>query len=492
VSVDRRHRAADPTLAPVRHRRPLRFAALLLAATLFLLPGANGAPHLGAPGAAGAAPLAGPVAATLERGPVGGVSSSTFWGVVAQTSTRTGIATDRALGGFLNDTPITWFEYTQQTDQCNITSNTLYGNGGAALGGCGFDIASMKSWCSSRGPSCNTILLLPGENNNSGEDADMANYIVHTLHFQPSYFAIGNEPELWTHYGIPWGHWKLSDASTPTPLAYAVDVRAAIHAVRLVDAAAQFIGIEADCACGASWFADVAHVDGPLIGAIAYHTYPSATRKTLVTAGQFFSVLASSQNLTASYASVRADLAGQCSQCATIPVFVAEYNSGPGFAPSNLAGTWSDAVFLAASVVQAIRANVSMFSTFNLQNGGTTFGWSMLNVLNGLAPEGVLYEKVLSRLAMGTFRDVSIQTANGNVWAVVVGNQGARSLMVVNANATHAIDLDLNNALTVGPGSTPTTYQWSGAPLGPTDTRGALAGSYMIPAQGLLLIDFSN
>jgi hypothetical protein len=494
-SADRQDRAAFTERISGRVPHSLEISFLLLVAALLCLPMAGGAaaPWQTVSGGNWIGPLQAPAApATLERGPVGGDSSSTFWGVVAQTSSRTGIASDASVGGFLNGTPITWFEYTQQTDQCNITSNTLYTEGGQTSGGCGFDIGSLKTWCVSRGPDCHTILVLPGENNNSGEDANMANYIANTLHFQPSYYAIGNEPELWTHYGIAWSHWKNTDHSAPSPAAYSYDVLAGIHAVRSVDPAAKFIGIEADCVCGSAWFTDVAHVDGSLISAIAYHTYPSATLKTLVTPAQFFAVLSGPSNLTTSYAAVRADLAGQCRGCGALPVFVAEYNSGPGWAPSNYAGTWSNAVFLAASIVQAIRANVSMFSIFNLQNTGGDFSWSMMNARGTLSPEGTLYSDLLPHLAMGQFRDVSIRTSAGNVWAVVSGDAGHRTLLVVNANPGEAIDLDLNGALSVGAGTTPTTYQWAGSTSGPSVTHGLLSGDYTIPAQGILMIDFSN
>jgi hypothetical protein len=458
-------------------------------------------PSLGLAGAAtirpgsdsGIQPALGSVAATLLRGAIAGTSSSTFWAVIAQTHNPTAIASEPSVGGFLNGTPITWFEYTQQTEQCNITTNVLYSDSGTRVGGCGFDIQSLKTWCVSRGPDCHAILLLPGENNNSAEDANIANYIVHTLHFQPSYFGIGNEPMLWTHYGIPWGQWKLTDHSTPSPLAYAFDVKAAIGAVRAVDSNAKFIGIEADCQCSPKWFSDVVTVDGPLISAIAYHSYPSVTKKTVVTPTQLFAALASPLNITTSYAQVRADIVGLCPRCGTLPIFLAEYNSGPGWGPSDLAGTWSGSVFLAASVVQAIRANVTMFSTFNLQSSGGGVTWSMINALGTAGYEGRLYEKLFAHIAMGGFRNESVATSVGNVWSVVTFDAaGHHTLLVVNANATRSIDLDLNRALWIGPSSAPTTYEWSPGMYNPSVSSGILSASYTIPAQGILMIDYTN
>jgi hypothetical protein len=472
----------------------LALPVLVLALSLAvppLLPGAGAS----SPQATVAAttPSSGPVPATLLRGPVGGSTSPSFWGVIAQTNNSTGIATDPAVGGFLNATPFTWFEYTQLTEQCNITSNTLWSNsGGVVPGGCEFNVAALKAWCSSRATTCHTMLLLPGENNNSAEDANLADYIVNVVGVHPTYWAIGNEPELWKHYGIPWTQWTTSDRSTPTPLAYAIDVRNAITAVRAVLPGARFIGIEADCSCSASWVSTVAQVDGSLISAVAYHSYPSATHRLNVTAAQFYAALDGPQNISTSYAAVRAALVGQCANCSTMPILLSEYNSGPGWAPSNLSETWSNAVFLAASVTQAIRANVTLFSTFNLQSNRSTFNWSMLNATDAISPEGALYTELLPHLVLGGFRDDAVRTRLHNVWSVLTFQGALRSLLVVNANATGAIDLALGHTLQLAPGTNATVYQWDAGMSAPQVTVAPLASSYGLPSQAILLIDFTG
>jgi hypothetical protein len=441
-------------------------------------------------GATTDATVATATAATLLSGPILARTPSSFWGLVAQTQTSRGIATDSAIGGFVNSTPFAWFVYTQQTDQCNITSNTIYADDGSSTSPCGFNIGAFKIWCLSRHPACQSILVLPGENNNSREDANMANYIVHTVGFTPSYFAVGNEPMLWTHYGIAWTHWKTTDASTPTPLAYAVDVRSAIHAVRTVVPSARFIGIASDCECESTWFRDVARVDGSLISAISYHTYPSSAQLTQETLGQFLAPLASGYNITTSYRTVRNDISGQCTGCSTLPIFVTEFNSGPGWAPSNYAGTFTDAVFLAASTVQALRANVSMFTTFNLQTYQSAYGWSMMNGTDHVGPEGVLYSRLFSHLTIGWVRGDGVRTAAGNVWSLLTGAGTSRSLLVVNANASRSIDLSLAGLLKPAAGTSVDVYSWSGTSL-PSLKVGSLATSYVLPSDSILLLDFT-
>jgi hypothetical protein len=441
------------------------------------------------------AQIAGSVAATLKAGGQVAVTPSTFWGLVTVTAASKGIVTDPALGSFLNATPFTTYSYTSQSDQCNITSSVLYKDDGSTVSPCGFNVASFKAWCDSKGAECTSILTLPGENNNSGEDANMASYIVKTIGFQPTYWAFGNEPSLWKHYGIPWKSWKTTDDKTPTPLAYAIDVKNAIAAVKKVDPSAKFIGIQADCQCSPTWFAAVGKIDGSSISAISYHTYPSAARSQTETPTQFFATLSTKSNITYSYSLVRGYLAGNCKSCGAMPIFVTEYNSGPGWGPSNYAGTYQDAVFLAASTVQALLANVTMLDVFYLQTYETSMvnSWALMNRQDTVGPEGILYEDLLSHMETGHVMAVNIVTTTGNVWGVMTSDGAKESLLVVNANVTQSIDLNLNHVLQIGWGTSQTYYQWKSGQSTPTSTKTtSLPGSFTIPSEGILMIDWTS
>jgi hypothetical protein len=117
-----------------------------------------------------------------------------------------------------------------------------------------------------------------------------------------------------------------------------------------------------------------------------------------------------------------------------------------------------------------------MFSTFNLQSSGGGVTWSMINALGTAGYEGRLYEKLFAHIAMGGFRNESVATSVGNVWSVVTFDAaGHHTLLVVNANATRSIDLDLNRALWIGPSSAPTTYEWSPGMYNPDDRLHELA-----------------
>ena len=427
------------------------------------------------------------VAGTLVRGSVVASTPSSFWSLDVQTRCARCIWTDTTTRGFLNATPFNWVRYGAGADGCNVTTNTMYGDSGVGSKGCAFNITALKAWCAARTPNCHAILDLPGENNNSGEDAAIARYIVHTLGFQPSYWSIGNEPTGWTHYGKPWTQWRTTDHLTPSPLAYAFDVKAAIKAVSAVDPGARFIGVEAACYCNTQWFTDVGKIDGGLISAVAYHSYPSQLGQTTTTLSNFLAPLAGSTNLSASQVQVRTALVAGCAACSRTPILVNEYNAGPGWAPSNYGGSYANAVFLAASVAQALRSNVTQFSVFNLQTGSTSgYGFSMMNGNSVVGPTGLLFSDMLDRLVIGSVYASHVTTTVPNVWSVVTRNGSSATVLVVNANLAHAVGLSLGTAFPSG--VLGGVFRWHPGQTQPTFTSGTVALQYSIPIEGILMI----
>jgi hypothetical protein len=467
---------------------------LLGVATLLVLPPPLA--HAGPPtSAAGSLAAAGTnvtlVNATLRGGPTIAHTASTFFGLVAPTAQPNGIATNRGVGVFLNSTPFVSFSYTEDSDQCNITTNTLWSSNGVPSGGCPLDVAAFKAWCTSRGASCVSIIDLPGENNNTGEDVNMANYIVHTVGFQPTYWALGDEPELWTHYGIPWSQWRSTDATNATMVAYSVELRTVIAAVRAVDPAGKWIGVQSDCGqCSLNYIKTVARIDGTRIAAMAFHTYPSE-RLTNVSLAQFFRPLYGHTNISTSYTRIRADIANQCPNCSTMPIFITEYNSGPGWGPTNFAGSYPNAAFLAASEIQALRANVSMLTIYALQGTGPGFDWVMMNGTDALGPQGVLYGSLLEKMAIGTVEGVTIRSTAKNLWGVITYHGPEKTFLFVNANVTHSVDLTLGGALKMLNGTLATVSTWQSGQASPvTITVSALSRGYVVPVGGILMIDY--
>jgi hypothetical protein len=423
----------------------------------------------------------------LSKGPLVAQTPSTFWSLDLQTNISNGVWTDPTVRSFLNQSPFNWVRYGELTEECNITSNTLYApNGTVVTGGCLYNLTAFKQWCWSRTPHCHAVLPLPGENNNSGEDAYIAKWIVRTIGFQPDYWSVGNEPTGWKHYGIPWTNWSPSDNSTPTPLAYAMDLKAAITAVRAVDPAARFMGLEAACACEKPiWYQEIIRVVGARIGAIGYHSYPwgGSYNETL---NQFYGALGSTTNITNTYARVRADIADRCARCDTLPIFLHEYNAGPGAGHTNFSGGYANAVFLAASVTQALRANVTQFTIFNLQSNTSTFGYAMINRTDSVGPTGILFETVLNHLVRGRVYGDQIHTMIPGIWSALTVGAGRATLLVVNTNLTQNLTIATKGLFT--PGSNSSTIAWNPGHRFPVTTVRHLLAAYTIGPQGILLV----
>ncbi|MCI4369277.1 MAG: hypothetical protein L3K09_06935 [Thermoplasmata archaeon] len=413
------------------------------------------------------------------------MTPSTFWSTDLKTNNSSGIWTDPHVGAFLNQTPFDWSRYGTWTEECNISSDIQYGPNGSQRIPCAYNLTAFKLWCLSRSPRCHVIMPLPGENNNSREDASIAKFIVKTLGFQPDYFSVGNEPDLWKHYGIPWANWSYLDHRRPTPLAYAIDLRNAIGAVRAVDPSARFVGIEATCSCDSYQIGQVLHVDGPNISAVAYHSYPYRSTVT-PTLQKFLDPLVGAGNVTSTYQHVRAAVNRQCPSCSGLPVFLNEFNAGPGWTPSVFNGTYANALFLAASSIQALRANVSQFTIFSLQSNQTSFGYSMMNGTSSVGPTGLLFSRLIDHLAMGSVYATHIVTNVPSVWSVLTENSSKASLFVVNANLTRTVHLHLSPLILNG--TTGDVYTWDPGNASPKVVHGKIAGSYDVPPEGMLLV----
>jgi hypothetical protein len=186
---------------------------------------------------------------TASAGPLVAVTPRTFWSLDLQTNSSSGVWTDSSVRSFLNQTPFTWFRYGEGTEECNITANIMYAPNGSSMGTCQYNLTAFKLWCVSVTPRSHPVLPLPGENNNSAEDAFIADWIVHTLGFQPDYWSIGNEPQYWKHYGIPWQNWSVLDNSRATPVAYAIQLKAAISAVTALNPGPKFMGLDSARSC---------------------------------------------------------------------------------------------------------------------------------------------------------------------------------------------------------------------------------------------------
>lgn len=430
--------------------------------------------------------------AHLRIGPPTMTLTRAFFGINGETVTPSAFVSVPRLESFMNDSGIGMVRYSAGEDTCNITTDTSWTPGvlgGIATPGCGYDIPAFAQWCLSQTPHCQSDVGLPGEANNSAEDAYYAQYIVKTLGFQPTYWSIGNEPISWTHYGIPWSQWKLTDHSAPTGIAYAIDVRNAISAVKKVDPAARFVGIQSYWCPDTTYTDPVASIDGNQISAIACHVYTNDGVSNPTTA-QYFASLMSSHNITTNYLTLRNHLKGLCSSCATLPIQIGEYQGGPVGTPAPQDRHYDGAIWLAASLVQALDVGIPSVQVFELQ-GTVGCQFCLLGATDYPDAQGLLYTDVLTDLHRGhPVHNVTVRSSITNLWATVDHSRISNDsqLLFVNANLSQTASFPLTSRYYT-PGEPGFIVSWNNSARAPTLTSyHALPRRLSVPPLSLALV----
>lgn len=390
-----------------------------------------------------------------------------------------------ALGNYYNSTPLSVFRFGDGGGSYDPTTNTFY-----APGPTGRYVVStgqapnfnwFKAWCDSRTPHCVWLVDLPAEENDTTAALHFANWYHKVLGFAPTYWEFGNEPVAWTHYGINMTRWNANDASTPTGLAYATMVRNYIRTISAVYPNDQYLGIQSYCSCDKIDVPPTAQLDGGKVAAMAFHEYPSIWNST-TNLTQFYGSLVSPANVSNSVSRFRSSITSSCTTCSNLPVVIGEYQTGPAGGPSSYALQYPGAPFIAASVIQAIDANVSTFSLF--ENS-----W-LYSASNGtLMPEGMLYQRILANMTMGHDYGVTVAAGGvGGVFSLLVKNGTRQAFLLVNTNTTFSLRLSLPTTFfpVRGPGE---TWQWGPALAAPvTRSTTILPAGYLVPAQGILLV----
>ncbi|MCI4317883.1 MAG: hypothetical protein L3J96_05035, partial [Thermoplasmata archaeon] len=193
--------------------------------------------------------------------------------------------------------------------------------------------------------------------------------------------------------------------------------------------------------------------------------------------------LDSHYNLTWSVEQFRASLAQNCTACGVLPVQIGEYQAGPATAISPLSLTYAGAPYMAASMIEALRVNVSLFSPFSLE-------WFVNYTTGAVLPEGMLYQRLLSNLTMGTDYATNLSAPSvGGLFSILIKSGSHESLLIVNTNMTQAIRLPISHGV-FPTGSLGSYWLWGPVVHAPVAHRSiTLPSTYVVPQQGILLID---
>jgi hypothetical protein len=357
---------------------------------------------------------------------------------------------------------------------------------------------------------CTAIVQVPAEIDDPSFAEEIVNYTEVNLSFHPAFWMIGNEPELWQHWKVPWKEWENDYTTGPSPTEFGHEVVAYVKAIRQVDNTTPILGLPASgCTCGSytfpQWISGVLNVTGSKIQAVAYHEYPAGWLGTGNGSLQaFYGTLQGPASIPVRTLAARAAVESACPGC-NVSVFISELGSALSWsAYGQYAIGFSGALSLASQVTQAMDVNLTNLDLFATELA-TTNSW--FNVTGHARPDYTLYTGILNHLGTEAF-PVTLAGFSHSLYGidtVAPHDQGREDLLVMNDNLSHAISFAPKFA-----GDAPSVaveaYFWNGSihptasngttwvePYTPTPIpqafSGGLPSSYTLPPQSLVLFE---
>jgi hypothetical protein len=307
--------------------------------------------------------------------------------------------------------------------------------------------ATFVTWCKAVG--CHAIIGLPGEINNSSFAVQEVKYFEKTLNFYPSFYEIGNEPGLWSHYNIPWSKWTATDKSPITELQYAELVDRYVTAIHAYDPTVPMLGL-AGTGHGdnqeTTWVYDTVKLNGPNLAGVAIHVYPISRNSGTLQA--FDDALTARGSIARAAAADWQVMREACPTC-HLQLIVTEFNVAT---VGKLGNSGTTATFMkgfpevpvvAGLLAEGLQSNVANIDLYNLKS---TFAGSIYANNGTPRPLFYLYADMLVHLDT---RCVETEfTGNlGDFVGVACINHGRHmSLLLVNANPTTNIKVDLTGS----------------------------------------------
>ncbi|MCI4345952.1 MAG: hypothetical protein L3K07_04290 [Thermoplasmata archaeon] len=504
--------------APARRLSRTRWFLLGLVLVVLLSGVASAQTTPGALGAVGAITPAGvqgqlpsppattPVGVTLAVNSSSVNLSSDFWGTTMNNEVRM----FRGETNAVNATParvLVW-PGAMAGEDYNPLTNTHYGTyDGTPIRALTGEVQFVRL-C--KATHCRAIVQVPAEVDDPGLAEQIVNYTEVNLSFVPAYWMIGNEPELWSHWQVPWKDWPNASTAGPDPTQFGHEVLAYVKAIRAVDNTTPILGLPASgCTCGfytfEQWISGVLNVTGSKIQAVAFHEYPAGWLGTGDgSLHDFYGTIQSAAGIPSRIAGARAAVQSACHGC-NVSVFISELGSALSWsAYGQYAIGFSGALSLASLLTQSMTLNVTNVDLFATE----------LATLNSwFDPKGhprvdyTLYTGILDHLGPEV-HSVGAPGLDRTIYGVATlapQDHGRQDLLVVNDNITHAISFSPKFAGSAN--SSPVeAWSWNGSihatavnfttwvePFTPNpvphEFSGGLPGSYTLPPQSMVLFE---
>jgi hypothetical protein len=294
-----------------------------------------------------------------------------------------------------------------------------------------------------RAINCTAIMQVPAEIDDPSLAERVVNYTEDNLSFRPAYWMIGNEPELWEHWQVPWADWASDYTNGPDPTQFGQEVVAYVHAIRQVDNTTPILGLPASgCTCGyytyAQWISGVLNVTGSKIQAVAFHEYPAGWLGTGDgSLEDFYDTIQSPASIPVRIAAARAAVRTACGDC-NVSVFISELGAALSWSSyGQYAAGFSGALSIASQLTQAMDLNVTNVDLFAAQLN-TSNSWFGSN--GASRPDYALYTEVLDRLGSEAYA-VNVSGLGHTLYGidtVAPNDAGRQDLLVMNDNITHS------------------------------------------------------
>jgi hypothetical protein len=200
--------------------------------------------------------------------------SSTFWGVSLDGTKDPATS---AVASALNATPLKTLRYgADWADETNWSAPCFYNDNSicSSITNDVLDFATLCQWL----PADRCYLAVPAEIDNIAILTYEVNWFHTKTHWWPACWAIGNEPQGWTHFQRPWSTWSSSDNYPATAAEYARVVQNYTKTLRSIDPNACIVGIESEQPSRTvnlgQWVYNVTTLQ-PNVTEVAFHDYPS-------------------------------------------------------------------------------------------------------------------------------------------------------------------------------------------------------------------------
>lgn len=396
---------------------------------------------------------------------------------------------NQSLAALVNATPFVAFRFSPLGEATDQVHAVTYSQNGVPSASYAQTDAEFVTWC--HWIHCRATMMVPAEIDNATEAAATIRYVEQTLGFHPTYWAIGNEPQEWTHWGIAWPDWRSTDTSTPTPTQYAVEVQQYVVAMRDVDPNIRIIGIESTVGgtLAGAWLKDLLQVDGPNLTAVAYHAYPLGTGNVPASLATFYNALTNPLAFPLNYPETESIIHATCPSC-KLSVFVDELNAGLGGNFSSYMTGYPEVPFISAALITAMQERVDRVLFFDLEDLDGLQPYGLTTVGHGARPSDLLFSDFIDHMAAKSVLESSIVGGPGRIYEVLTTNSNRTSLFVVNTNLTDALSLTLPTSMRVFAGPL-TEYSWAppasdpATPVRVSDPNGT---AWKVPPQGVLLL----